>query len=143
MKVSNEDTIKYPSSNDITGWMGNMFKKELKPKVYSEKAIDAMSKRGIKPQVQKDILTILIAGSEEHVHVGLSKPLLGGEFNSGIMGDIQDYDVTFLDDYTYIKYEHDSPLKETDNVKNRIFKELTVLGIYTDDEQDDEMVFDF
>jgi len=146
MKISNDDTLTYPSFTQLNEWIDNLFQKELKPKVYNQKALEAMAKKGIKPQIQKEILTIIIAGSETHIHLGIFVPkdmnLDVKDFIKCFMNNIE-YKLNNENNYTTISYEHDSPLKETDNVKKRVFDELQRRKIYIDDESDDEMVFDF
>lgn len=145
MKISSYDTLTYPSFTQINEWMDNLFQIELKSKVYNPKALETMAKKGITHQVQKEILIIVIAGSETHVHLGIYVPkdliLDAKDFTKNFMGNIE-YKLNNKDNYTTISYEHYSPLKETDNVKNRIFDELHNRGIYIDDCTDDEMVFD-
>ena len=151
MKIRREDTLTYPNVEEVDRWMSNLFTKELKPKVYNEKALEAMKKRGITPFIQKEILTIVIAGSETFIHVGIFIPknyLKLSDFDITefmlLMSNDNDcgYDEDFIPKGFLFRYKTDSPLKEIDNAKKRIFDFLKSKEIYIE-ENDEEEIYNF
>lgn len=147
ISVSDGDSIKFPTSKEMDAWMHTLFSKDLKPRVYNERALEAMRKKGITPGKQPaEILLIIVSNSETHVHVGVSiaegSDIVSEELINGIMGD-QEYQKETKDRYSVVSYPHRFPMKERDVRQQKAFDYLKQAGIYVEDEEsdDDEMAF--
>jgi hypothetical protein len=144
MKISTENMLTYPSYIDTNKWMNNLFSRELKPKVYNKKALEAMEKRGITPpSVKKEVLTIVLASSETHIHVGFRVPCTQlNKFNKCdfllYITDGKSFHanelICFQSNYNIFRFETDSPLKEVDDAKKRVFEFLESSKIYVEEE---------
>ena len=148
LKISNGDSMAYPTNVEVDEWFNKLFSKDLKPKPLNEKALAAMAKKGIVPKKQPgEILLIVVAGSETHVHVGASVPedmdLDIKEFVSSFLPNKSE--LVTVDNYVVASYKHMFPFKEIDNLQRLVFEELKKKNIYVEDEysSDDEMVYDF
>jgi hypothetical protein len=141
----NDDTI-YPKSAEIVEWFDKLFTKEFKLKVLPAKALENMKKRGIPIKKQPaEIMNFVISTSEYHVHVGVMLPqdseYKANELFVGFIDQSSD-DLEQLDRETYsvVTYRAESPLKEKDNVRRRIFEYLRKIGVSTvEDDSDDEI----
>lgn len=143
--INDGDNISYPNSDAMTNFMCKLFTKDLKYKKLNEKALANMAKRGITPKKQPcEILLFIVAGSETHVHVGISVPD-GIEFNlNNFIEEITEENVFNVDlsqtignEIFVIKYKHESTLKEKDDIQRKIFNELKNLNIYIEEVEDD------
>jgi hypothetical protein len=157
IKTTNGDETVYPESTDINRWLQQLFSKDLKSKPLNERALAAMAKKGITPQKQVlEILLIVIVASETHVHLGMSVPKIVDSEDSKYQ-DIDPIELSksFVDeneqkcdfdtcvDYTILAYEHDSPLKEKDELQRRVFAQLKEQGIYVAEEEEDDEIYEF
>lgn len=160
IKATDGDETVYPTNQEVDSWLQQLFLKDLKSKPLNEKALAAMTKKGITPQKQVlDILLIVIVASETHVHLGLSVPKdledldvdplqLAKSFTNGTSDGTLDeneqkYDWDSCEDYTILTYEYDSPLKEKDELQRRVFAQLKEQGIYVEEEEEDDEIYEF
>ena len=71
--------------------------------------------------------------------VELAKSFMDGTSD----GDEQKYDYETCENYTILDYEHDSPLKEKDELQRRVFTQLKEQGIYVEEEEEDDEIYEF
>jgi hypothetical protein len=140
--TNGEDTI-YPESSDLSKWIQNLLKSELKSKPLNPKALEEMAKKGVKPKKQpNEIILVAIIPSLTHIHVGVSvpdnSPVAADDF---ISSALQKYMTLYESDldgkYAFMNIQHGEALKERDAVLQCFFNELKLRKIYIEDEEDD------
>jgi len=142
------DDIMYPDHLELNELMKKLFSVTFVPKPLNEKAL-ANGKTPEKP-LRHDLLLVIIAGSETHVHIGVSVP---ASMKTDV--DVEDFVKNFMQERKYdletmndgtgtfvvLKCLCEFPLKERDVVLQDVFNELKKRKIYVDDEED--VIYDF
>jgi hypothetical protein len=138
-----EDCTVYPESSDIQDWMVDCVKQITEYKPLNAQALENMKKKGVVPKKQPgEILIVLVIPSRTHIHVAVYIPPMYRDgfcienFVSGAMKDTV-YSIVVDNEYGFINYPHESPLKERDNVLRKFFAQLKVIGIYKDIEEEE------
>lgn len=147
IKAAEKDNTIYPEMNDVDSWLNTMFSEEFKPKVLNAKALESMKAKGITPPKQPhEILLIIVAGSESHVHLGISIPedmeLDRENLLKELVGE-RKYVVETTGKYSIVKYPHESPLKEKDEQFRQVFSFLKKSGLYVAEEESDDECYTF
>lgn len=147
----NEEELQYPNNTDMHEWMKKLFAETFVPKPLNEKALASMKAQGKTPgKPPRDILLVVVAGSETHVHVGISVPVTMStehdinDFVKCVMKE-RTFDSETVSDsigsFVLLDYKCESPLKERDVVLQNVFNELKKRHIYVDD-GDDDVLYD-
>ena len=143
--TSGEDTI-YPESSDLQVWMKNFMQNEIKSKPLNPRALEAMAKKGIQQKKQPDeIILVAIIPSTTGIIIGVyipdsMKSLLNvSDFLNNSLSSY-DHKSEFFDNYGFAVIDHSESLKERDTVLRYFFSELKRIGIYIEDDEDDEVV---
>ena len=140
--INGEDTI-YPESSDLSKWIQNLLKSELKSKPLNPKALEEMAKKGVKPKKQpNEIILVAIIPSLTHIHVGVSVPenssLVADAFMNSALDKYKTHYESNLDgNFAFANILHGEALKERDAVLQCFFNELKLRKIYIEDEEDD------
>ena len=149
-----EDRMVFPSNEDLSGWLTNLFLKDLAYKPLPQKALDSMKAKGITPKKQpSQVLNILVTASDtanlvlvhcpkEHdfgesfvLRIFVEKALEGLNFTSDEK-EIDTANQVFVTlDYTGTEK---SSFKELDQLTRRFFTQLKADGIYEDEPESDE-----
>ena len=155
IKTIEECTI-YPESYDVQDWIVDCIKQITEYKPLSLQALDNMKKKGVIPKKQPgEILIILIVPSRTHIHIAIYvPPMYRDEFNieTFVLGAMKDTSYSFLtpiiveNEYGFVNYPNESPLKERDNILRNFFNQLKVTlihgsYIYMEDKDDDEISY--
>ena len=146
-----EECTIYPESSDLQDWIVDCVKQITEYKPPTIQALENMKKKGIVPKKQPgEILIILVVPSRTHIHIAIYiPPMYRDEFDikkfiSGAMKDTL-YTVTIENEYGFVNYPHESPLKERDNILRSFFEQLKVTmihGVYLyKDDNDDEISY--
>ncbi len=149
--TSGEESITYPSYDQINDFLKSLMTKELVYKKLPDKAIEEMKKKGQEPKKQpNEILMCVIAPSETHVHMLVHNPFehvistdlinlvfqSDTETNKPISESINNYDIV-------LNVNHETPFKYCDDVLRNVYSALKKLEIYKGESKDDEpMNFD-
>ncbi len=143
--VSGEDTL-YPESKDLSEWVQNLLKNELKSKPLNPKALEEMAKKGVKPKKQpNEIILVAIIPSLTHIHIGVSvpdnSPVAADDF---ISSALQKYYNSYESDgkYAFMNIEHSEALKERDNVLRCFFEELKKRKIYVEEDEEEVITYE-
>lgn len=144
-----EDTV-YPSAEDLTKFVQNLFQKELKPKPLNPKALEEMAKKGLKSKPQiNEIILVCVIPSNTHVHVGVSIPenrLDSMSPSDFLKSALSTYNFTEIlptvesKQLAFAQIEHPESLKERDVVLRCFFEDLKLRKIYVDDEEEEEII---
>ena len=144
-----EDTL-YPSAEDLTKWVQNLFQTELKPKPLNPKALEEMAKKGLKPKPQlNEIILVCIIPSTTHVHIGVSIPesrLDSFGPSEFLKSTLSNYNFTEISPTVeskqlgFAQIEHPESLKERDVILRCFFENLKQRKIYVDDEEEEEVI---
>lgn len=147
-----EDTISFPERDQVVTFLKTLLFQTLAYKPLPEKALASMKAKGVTPKKQPgEIILIVFAISDDYVHAGLFVPkqfeLTPQQFIDFVFKDIpkvkdpsdevENYVIDEGDSVFSIK--HESPLKEVDNLTRKVFTMLKSLGIYKEEEEEDEI----
>jgi hypothetical protein len=151
----NGDEIIYPSTNEITDWMKNLFENDLKSRNYSQQALDNMKLKGITPGKQLlDNLVIVVTSSDTDVCIGVSTPTNFTSNNNQPFVKMKLFDTiiknristidTISNTISIITCNTDFPFKEKDTIYQSIFNHLEEIGLYkVEKEEDDDICYTF
>ncbi len=141
-----EDSITYPSYEQINDFLSTLMTKELVHKKLPDKAIEEMKKKGQEPKKQpSEILICVIAPSETHVHMLIHNPfdhVNTKEFIDSVFDTMHANDLIRHTE-TIVTLKHDTPFKYSDEILRNVFVALKKIGVYKEEVDDDEpMNFD-
>ena len=142
-----EDCTVYPESNDIQQWLIDTIKKITEYKPLNPMALENMKKKGLSPKKQiGEMLIFLVVPSRTHINIAIYIPSIyqdGFSIENFISSSMKDYiyDITVKDNYGFVNYPHDSPMKERDTISRLFFEQLKKVGIYKDDTDNEEILF--
>lgn len=148
-----EDTMVFPTTDEMFNWMKNLFTKDLAYKALPAKALENMKKKGINPKKQPgQILNIIVTASETTnlilIHFPGNKVLeLSDSFDlmkiiKSALND-SDYDIEESGEDYIITLKYDpktekSPFKERDTILRNFFTQLKTTEIYSDEPDSDK-----
>lgn len=143
---TNDETI-YMNDDEMIEFLQNLFNEKINYKQLPEKAIENMRKKGIEPKKQPiEMLLIFITCTKNDVYYYVSIPdNLYVDINK-LMEDL-DYQIvestkdTFPRQQFYGSVKCEFPLKYKDTVQQSFFTKFREIGLYQDDDSDDEMEF--
>ena len=110
-------------------------------------ALENMKKKGLSPKKQiGEMLIFLVVPSRTHINIAIYIPSIyqdGFSIENFISSSMKDYiyDITVKDNYGFVNYPHDSPMKERDTISRLFFEQLKKVGIYKDDTDNEEILF--
>jgi len=138
-----EDFTVYPLAEDINKWLEKSIKSITEIKPLNQRAIDNMKKQGITPKKQAgELLLFLVVPSKTEIHIGIYAPVSYFNIDNFMKDALKDitFDIRIDNNYGFVNYKNDSPLKEKDNTIRYIFNQLKIAGIYVDNTVDDEIL---
>jgi len=151
-----EDTMVFPTNEELTIWMWNLFEKDLATKALPAKALENMKKRGISPKKPPgEILNIIVAASNTTNLILVHHPgkdALGIDLDVGqLIEEVMDgtsfeMNHTATDYVVVVEYDEgsdQSPYKERDVILRNFFTALKKTSIYpvesdSEEESDEE-----
>jgi hypothetical protein len=138
-----EDFTVYPLAEDINKWLEKSIKSITEIKPLNQRAIDNMKKQGITPKKQAgELLLFLVVPSKTEIHIGIYAPMSYFSIDNFMKDALKNitFDIRIDNNYGFVNYKNDSPLKEKDNTIRYIFNQLKTSGIYVDNTVDEEIL---
>ncbi len=146
---TSEKLTVYPTSDEITKWMEELFEVELKYKEPNARAVEEMKKKGIQPKKQcREIMLLVVIPSKTTVNIGVSLPEnnnMGVDIKTFINSALSEFDVSIeiKNDVAYCSCLHASPMKGRDELMLLLFNQLKKDKIYIEENEEDDMPLDF
>jgi hypothetical protein len=145
---SGDETI-YPEASDLDKWLFDFFINDIKPKPINPRALEEMTKKGIKPkkQITELYLTTVVA-SNTHLHVAFYVPenlmsvVSPSDFITSALPQYK-FDVITHNNYAFCSFPHPETLKEKEVVLQCLFNEFKKRKIYVVNDDDDEEIINY
>jgi hypothetical protein len=143
---STEKMTVYPTSDEITKWMEELFETELKYKEPNARAVEEMKKKGVQPKKQpREIMLLVVVPSKTSVNIGISLPEnnnMGVDIKTFINSALTEFDVMIeiKNGVGYCMCLHESPMKGRDELMLLLFNQLKKDKIYIEEIEDDAPV---
>ena len=143
--TSNDEEITYATNNEILSWYERLFTIDYKIKEIPLRALENMKKNGLTPKKQPaEIMNFIISTNSDHVFIGMLLPEICEYKLSDFVDNFNFPDkiinkIVYNKNYAILSYIADSPLKEKDNCQRSIFEYLKKIGVYKNEDEEEEL----
>lgn len=143
---TNDETI-YMNNDEMIDFLQNLFNEKIKYKQLPEKALENMRKKGIKPKKQPiEMLLVFITCTKNDVYYYVSIPdnlyiNIDSLMNGLKYKKVNSTKNTYTREQLYGSVKCEFPLKYKDTIQQSFFTKFREIGLYQDDDSDDEMEF--